>query len=380
VYLAGIAQVRAGQWPEALQSFELLRALYPDDAEVKDLLEQAHMRAALARIEPRRRPRPARPFNPRRLLVAAAVAALSVIAGYVAYEVWIGPVIVQELRLRQAAGLRSAAEDAVAAGDYAGARRALESLQAIFPEDAQTRETLRRVEQAETAASLYAEGQALMQAGGWEQAAQVFAELQALDAEYRDVAALLQLARESQALEGQFETAQAAMALGDWTAALAGFEAVQRASLTFRFEEVQAGLFDAHRNQAQSLLSHAGAGPEQVSRAIGHLSEALRLRPMHADVLRERRMAETFLAALQADDPDEAIDLLQAVYDERPDYAGQQAAQRLYESLLARAEAWLAAGDREAARADYQLAARLLVDDPSEAREKLAELVPETNP
>jgi tetratricopeptide (TPR) repeat protein len=170
------------------------------------------------------------------------------------------------------------------------------------------------------------------------------------------------------------------MARGDWTAALAGFEAVQRASLTFRFEEVQAGLFDAHRNQAQSLLSHAGAGPEQVSRAIGHLSEALRLRPMHADALRERRMAEAFLAALQADDPDEAIDLLQAVYDERPDYAGQQAAQRLYESLLARAEAWLAAGDREAARADYQLAARLSVDDPSEAREKLAELVPETNP
>ena len=74
------------------------------------------------------------------------------------------------------------------------------------------------------------------------------------------------------------------------------------------------------------------------------------------------------------------IDLLQTIYNEQPGYAGKGAAQLLYTSLLERADASLESGDEAAAAADYQVAAQLLVEDPSQAQEKLSELASEMTP
>ena len=94
----------------------------------------------------------------------------------------------------------------------------------------------------------------------------------------------------------------------------------------------------------------------------------------------ERRLAENYLVALGSEDQNEAIDLLQTIYDERPDYAGNQVAELLYSTLLKRAEIFLDSGDDAVAILDYQLAAQLLVDDVSEAQEMLTELTAETAP
>jgi outer membrane protein assembly factor BamD (BamD/ComL family) len=45
VYATGIAHMRAAQWQQAFQSFELLKDIYPEDPEVKELFRQAEMRA-----------------------------------------------------------------------------------------------------------------------------------------------------------------------------------------------------------------------------------------------------------------------------------------------------------------------------------------------
>jgi hypothetical protein len=99
-----------------------------------------------------------------------------------------------------------------------------------------------------------------------------------------------------------------------------------------------------------------------------------------AKALSERRLAESYLVALGSEDQDEVIDLLQTIYNERPDYAGNQVAQLLYSTLLKRAEVFLESGDEAVAMIDYQLAAQLLVDDVSEAQEMLTELTVETAP
>jgi len=378
-YLEGMAQIAAGQWQQAFKLLQLLQGIYPDNAEVKELLSNVQMRAALVAGQPRHSSRvEKRRLNRRRFIMSASIAMITAIAGYAVYEVWINPVVVQELRLRQITYLRNEADEAMAAGDYERARQSLQQLEAVLPGDPQTVEALRRIERVEKLSDLYDEAKALMAAGSWDQAIEVLTELERLDAHYRDLPQLLQVAQESQALDRQFQVAEEAFARGDWSTAIAQYEALHRANLTFRFDDVQARLFASHLKYGQILVEEAGTDPKQVTEALSHFSEALKLRPFDAEALNARRLAETYLAALSSADRDERINLLQTIYGERPDYAGKKAAQLLYTALLERADSFLKAGDKASAIADCRIAAGLLVDDPSAAQQMLAKLGSET--
>jgi outer membrane protein assembly factor BamD (BamD/ComL family) len=380
VYTTGMAHMRAAQWQQAFQSFGLLKDIYPDDPEVQELFRQAEMRAALAQVQPRPSSRLKKRLNPQRLIIGMAIVVILTAAAYAAWEVWVNPIIGEKMRLRQITNLRQAADEAISAGDYAQARQSLQKLQAMLPMDSETAEALNRVEQIDKLSTLYGDAKSLMEAGQWGEAIQVLTELQSIDAQYRDLPELLQIAQESQALDSQFQAAVEASAQGDWDTAIDRYEALRQTSLTFRFEQVQAGLFEAHIKQAQALLASAGTDPERVTQVTLHLAEALRLRPMDGTTLRERHLAETYLAALNSANQDQAIDLLQAIYQEQPDYAQQEAAELLYQTLLKRADSYLQAGDETAAVADYQTAARLAVDDPSKAQQKLNALSSAANP
>jgi tetratricopeptide (TPR) repeat protein len=379
VYAQGMAQMASGQWPQAFQALSLLQDIYPDEPEVKELLEQVRMRTTLTQFPPRQSSRTTKRLNIRLVMAGMLGMIVVAIAAYVVYEVWINPVIVRELRWRQITNLRHEADEALIAGDYAGARQSLQKLQAILPEDPQTIEAVRRLEQVDRASVLYNEAKALMATGNWDQAIETLTDLQSLDAEYRDLPQLLQAAQESQAMDKQFRAAEDAYNSGDWANAIAQYEAVREASLTFRFEDIQARLFESHLSYGQATLEEAGTDVEQVSQAISHFSVALKIRPVDANALNARRLAETYLVALNSQDQGEVIELLQMIYNEQPDYAGNQVAQLLYSTLLERAESLLDSGDEATAIADYQVAAQLAVKDVSEAQRMLAELTAETD-
>lgn len=376
-YRQAIAHMDAGQWQQALELFQVLQIVYPDNAEAKKLFSEAQMRATLARSQPRYISKETKRRNTRRFIVGTLVVIIITIAAYVAYEVWIDPLIIQELRVRQVTELRNKADEAIAAGDYAQARQTLQQIQEILPEDPETLEALQRIERVEKLSKLYDEAQALMAAGNWDQAIEVLTELESLDTQYRDLPQLLQVAQESLALDGQFQAAEEAFARGDWSTAIAQYEALQQTNLTFRFEDIQTRLFESQLKYGQTLLEEAGSDPDRVTEVLSHFSKALKLRPIDPDALKERRLAETYLAALNSEDQDEMIDLLQIIYSEQPDYAGQEAAELLYTTLLARASSYLAVGNEAEAIADYRVAAELLVEDSSEAQQKLAELTSE---
>jgi hypothetical protein len=270
--------------------------------------------------------------------------------------------------------LRTTADEAVARGDYTLARQSLEQLQLILPEDPETAGALQRMERLEQRAGLYDEASRQMAAGNWNEAITSLTELESLDAEYRDLPQLLALARQAQDLDRQFQAAEAALSNGDYLAAIAGYQALQQADFSFRFEDIQAGIFEAHLRYGQQLLAEAGSNPEPVTEALVHFDQALKLQPANAAALAERRLAESYLRALTSNNRDETIDHLQMIYQQDANYAGKTAVQLLYTRLSERAASLLAAGDKEAAIADYQLAARLKVADSTAAQAKLAEL------
>ncbi|MEW5958149.1 MAG: tetratricopeptide repeat protein [Chloroflexota bacterium] len=375
LYLAGMAQIDSHHWQNAVESFQTLQNIYPDNAEVKAVLKEVQMRATMAQVQPRHKSKAARRRTVRWFGAGLVTVIIIAIGAYGTYVAWIKPVILYEFQVRQVTRLRNEADAAMMAGDYARARQTLAQLQTILPEDPETLESLGRAEQAEKLAGLYGEAQALIAAGNWDQALEALTNLQSLDTQYRDLPQLLQIVKESQALDRQFQAAEAAFERGEWADAISQYEALQRADLTFKFDEIQARLFESQLLYGRAVLETAGTETELVTEALSHYAEALKLRPIDAEALNERRLAETYLAALNSEDQDETIKQLQKIYSEQPDYAGQASAQLLYTGLMARAESSLAAGNKEAAITDYQQAAQLLVEDPAEAQQKLAELI-----
>ncbi len=379
VYIEGMAHLNGGRWNQAFESFQLLQGVYPDNTELKDLIDQVHMRATMVRFQPKSSPRDTR-RSARRLILAIFILIITAAVIYVAYELWINPVFIQELRVRQITSLRNNADEAIAAGNYTQARQNLEELLSILPEDLDTIEALDRIARVERLSILYSEARGLMEAGNWDQAAEVLIELQGLDAQYRDLPQLLQVVQESQILDEQFQAAEEAFANEDWAAAISQYEALHEASLSFKFEEIQARLFDSHLRYGQILLEAAGNDPATVTKGLEQISAALKLKPIDDQALSERQLAENYLAAINSGERDEVIELLQAVYDRRPAYAGGAVAQLLYTRLIERADSALAAGDQAASIADYQLAVELPIEDISKAQERLAELTSENSP
>jgi tetratricopeptide (TPR) repeat protein len=383
LYTEGMAYISAGNWPEAFKSFQMLQAIYPGEAEVKELFDETQMRATLAQFQPKPTSRVAKRPNIRAWATVILVVVMLAAAAYVVYSFWAGPILTRELRLYQITGLRNEVDKAIAAGSYTQAREALQKLRAILPEDPQTLEMLRRVEQMEKSANLYGEAKALMAADKWDEAIDTLAQLQAIDPQYRDLPQLLQSAEVSREMDGKFRAAEEAFGRSDWPTAIAGYEALRQDDLTFKFDDIQSHLFESHLKYGQSLVGQGGADRQLVAQAISQFSEALKLRPVDSEALKERRLAETFLAALNAADRSEhseVIDLLQGIYGERPDYAGNEVVELLYRTLIERADSALKAGNKEAALADYKVAATLPVEDRSVAQEKLIRLTSETTP
>ncbi len=383
LYTEGMAQISAGHWPEAFKSFQVLQAIYPNEAEVKELFDETQMRAALAQFQPKHTSRVVKRPNIRAWATVALVAVVLAGAAYAIYSLWVAPIVSRELCLYQIAGLRSEVDKTIAAGDYTQAREALQKLQAILPEDPQTLEMLHQVERTEKMANLYGEAKALMAADKWDQAIDTLTQLQALDPQYRDLPQLLQNAQVSREMDGKFRVAEEAFGRSDWPTAIAGYEALRQDDLTFKFDAVQSHLFESYLKHGQLLVGQVGTDRQLVTQAISQFSEALKLRPVDSEVLEERRLAETFLAALAAADRNEhgeAIELLQGIYGERPDYAANEATELLYRTLLERADSFLKAGNEESALADFKVAAMLPVEDRSVAQEKLIKLTSETTP
>ena len=374
-YNEGMDYLDKGQWQKAVGAIETLRELYPENDDVRDLLADINMRATVAQAQSRKKSKGSTKRLVRGIGVGVLVLIVISIIGLAVYKLWIEPTFLHEYRIQQLTALRQNADEAIIAGRYSEARQTLEEMRTIVPEDADIDETLQRVEQLEKITDLYNTAQEYMAGEAWDKAIEALTELQSLDAQYRAQPELLATAQEDQTLAQQFQTAEADFANGDWMSALDTYKQLHETSLTFKFDTIQNRLFESHFNYAQELMATAHTDSDQVTAALEHFAEALTVRPFDEGALNERRLAESYASALNTDDHNQAIDLLQTIYAERPDYAGYNAAELLYTALLTRADAQLAAGEANIALDDYENAADLPVADPSEAQEKSAELI-----
>jgi len=138
---------------------------------------------------------------------------------------------------------------------------------------------------------------------------------------------------------------------------------VRRQSVRRTLEE---RLFWAYVNTADQKLAENPAGLETLDLALGYYKKALELRPEDQYVLLKRDLAELFVKGHEnflLNKWKEAIEALEYVYSNDPEFAVGTARQTLYESYIGRGDSQMASGRHEDALEDYRKAAVLVEGD-----------------
>jgi len=384
LYYQGLQASQIGDWQKAVQAYERLLQTHGDDPQAKSeltpLLEEARLRLSLdkqygAKVAKRTR----KPLPVGRILVWTAIVLLVIgmvylVANRPVAEPVAGETVDATATLQaQRAELVQQARTAVASGQYAQAIATLQDLVARFPNDDELRQLLAWANQRWQLANLYQQALDLLAQEDWEGAQAVLTEIQAQDPEYRDVAGLLEQARTNQSVEGLWLQAEEVYSQGEWQQAADLYDDIRTAYPSYRTNEITDRLYNCYLNLGLQAVESAEGQPEPMADAVTYFTKALAYRPGDPRAGAERRLAQTFLpaqAAFANENLDEAIRLLQSIYDVRFDYMRGSVAQMLYDALMARAVRHELNGDLYLALEDYAAAERLTGPDTSEAAQK----------
>lgn len=374
LYEQGMAHYQRRQWQAALDQFKLLKASQPNWPGLDALIDEVSWFLRLAEdAQPERGAAPAdiaaeeTPARSGRRSLSWLAAALLTAAALALVALWQGWIPGLSLgRNLEHEALYNRGQSSLAVGDYQGARAAFSELARLAPGRfaAAAQEGLERAARLEKLTLAYQAGATAIAAQDWETAEAQLQEALAIDPTYADASELLANARQQRQVSQLFTAGVAAYDLGQAAEAILQLERLADLDPAYQRDVVQGLLFVLYMNDGQALLTSAAPGPsaDVIRQAIGRFGKALALRPRNVQAAEESQLASQFLAAREAldrADLRQAERLLRALVQARPDYAGGQAVNLLYELLVRQAEEERAAGNLEAARTAYEQALAL---------------------
>lgn len=386
-YSEALRHFQSGNWHEAIEALMDLEGVYPDQPEVQSLLEQARLKAGLEedwgeRIKTRRVPVAARKIAVRVALVLLVIAAI-----FGAVNLYRRVYLPRKaLMTVQAQGveLREQAQQAQARGDYQLAKDSWSDLLQITPDDAEAKAGLAEAERQIQLVVDYEAAMTDLAGGDVESARARLLDIEARFPGYRDVARQLEGLDRSERPRELFAQAEQHYAAGRWQEAIKAYEALREENASYEKGVVEAHLFDSHLALGQSFVSEWPENDQAaVLQAQQSFRQALSLRPQEERATEEQDLTYVYVNALEfldAGDWQEGVALLRSIYEQRPDYMGGQATERLYRAYLSLGDSYLAAGDAEEAGIIYERAARLEMDDVSEALVRISGLIPGLTP
>jgi tetratricopeptide (TPR) repeat protein len=327
LYERSLLHLQEGRWQEAANGLEEVLRLRPDHADAAALLEEARLKASLEAEKPT--PRRALPRLPvRRILmivVPIAAVALVVLGVREAYGRWVQPAqAAQEENERRTAQLQ-AAYTLWAERDYLAAEDAFRAYLAEYPDTPEAEDVLARIEERMTLQATYAKVAPALASRDWPAARSLLTEIIARDARYRDAQELLIFVDEQEELDTWFDTAEQAFAEGAWLEAIAAYETLIGLDDEHQSDLVSEHLFESYLYQGRALVQDTSGEGEAVREALDWLGKALELQPQHQRALYEHALAKRYLQGrtlLARGELDAAVDELQWVYQQEPDYAG----------------------------------------------------------
>lgn len=379
LYEQGMAHYQRREWQEALDYFQQLKKVEPNWTGLDSLVDEASWFLQLESVEARPEQATAEESSdPGRgrsavrwaLPLAVGLAMMALLAWWQGWIPGIGNRLEREV-------LFNRGQASLAAGDYETANETFAELARLAPGDPAAEQGLERASRLEQLARDYQEAEAATAKEDWESAEAKLQAVLAIDATYDDAAGRLAFVRRQREASTLFDAGVAAYDADQSKEAVELLERLSEMDPEYQHDAVRELLFILYIRDGHTLLAMPDANADAIRQAIGRFGQALSLRPYNVQALEESRLASQYLEvnkALDRKDLPQAEALLGAIVQERPEYAGGQAAARYYDLLVRKGDDARASGDNEAATAAYQAALGWAVADSSGAIAGLAAL------
>lgn len=367
-YEAGMSHLQAGEWEEAIRSFEELASQHPDSALAQSALSEAQYKASLDTPSRRR----SRLWSTRWRPMLARVAFIAAFAGLVAGGArlavrQVGPALAQAQTEGQQAQLLTAGNAFRDAGDWDAANDSYNKLLTQAPGHEQALAGLEDVAARQELQKAYEEGVALQEAGDWDRALERLIAVSEIEPRYLDVGLRIAAIRRTLEMQNALASADDYYESGQTLEAISAYEQVIDLAGGDIDDAIADRLAELHIRAARALVDSDPLPADAVQEAIDHYRQALALRPRNAEATAELRLALLFVEGRALYNEEQwvaAAALLGALYDERPDeHWAKLIINMLYEAYVRSGDGYREAGDSEMAFYTYQKACELPAAD-----------------
>lgn len=383
-YRQALDHLQAGRWNDAIAGFEALLQDYPDDANLKQVLEGARLKASLdgtTRIRVRR-------WHISWRIVIFRVLAAGTILGVLAMGFWLVsqgvlPALFQARVARQQAQLLIQGKAYLTAEHLDRAEASFKALLAQVPESVEAQNGLADVHTQREILNLYLQAVAAQDRQDYTAALQALNELAIKSPSYRDINSRLATIIKRQQIETLFTEAEVAFNAGQNQEALDRYLQIRTLNATYQTNVVTERLFTTYVRMGRALVEKRPPAPDDIPLALDYFTEALVLKPRDLGTLQEKRLADLFnkgQIAYQDGRWHDATVPLRAVYDSRADYLGTIVVNMLYDAYIRSGDQYVQEDDIYRAYDDYLNASRLPVSDLTLANGRLAQILPRITP
>lgn len=385
LYQEGMIHFQSGAWDEAIRCFELLERTHPDDPLLQAALDEARFKISLdrsTRVRAKAWVLPHwLPVLGRLLLVAGIVAAG--ILGVRALLREVQPSLEAARIERQREALLDEAFTYLEAEDFNAAEELFQKVLVETPDNTDAQQALAYIEARRELEALYENGVSLQENGQLSEALDVFAEVNRRSPRYRDVTLRVETIQRQQGLEDLAFAADQSYKLGRTDEAIGLYEQLRAVNVRYETETVVNRLFELYMKKGRLLMTQDPPVLEDVPKALEFFTQALALKPRDSSALLEQKLARLFLEGQTYTYDrqwDAAVERLQEIYEQRPDYLGGIILNMLYEAYVRSGDQHRDAGDLHLAYEMYRKAEQLPVSDVAWARGRLAYVQPQLTP
>ena len=342
LYDEAMQKARDGDEAGAVAALRRLAELYPDEQFISDLLLRFQLRTTFSTDEhiavDHAQGAPA--LRTMVLLLLAVTACLVIVTAGIALYTrgYLDPILNSigvggEDPSAEVELLWNDLARRLAAGDLSGARKILELLCAGTPDDPRCEETRQKIDLLQACYDDYAGAADARKRGDWQGALDLAYQVSEACPNYALAQQLIREVQGTAALEDAWQEVQNLVQAEDWQSAISTLNWIREQNPAFRRAEVEELLYQIHLRLARELLAAAEGNLDLLRQAIGHLSEALSLRPTDRELIEERRLVVGYVAGAEAyarGDCVAAVVRWEPVYTTQPDYQGSRLQRDLF--------------------------------------------------
>lgn len=373
-----------GQWEKAIRLLEILKARYPGDARIVQMLQDAHFKAQLeakTQVKEKRWIIPWRAVLGRAAVIVTTLVVL--VAGFWMIRAQLMPMLANAQLQRQQVQLLNQAQAALAASDFDTAEQRFNALLALAPDHAEATAGLVEVARQRELSALYNEAVAADNAGRRDLALSMYSALQLRAPGYRDINSRILKIRHLQDLDALMEQALKLHQLGLDAEATNALMQIQAMDINFRRNEVADLLYSLNLRQGQRILEKTPPAPAEAPLARDFFNAALKQKPNAPEAITEARLVANFMRGKEIFDQQrwlEAVNLLRAVYTERPNYFGDTTASMLFVAYIGAGDIYFNSNDLINAYDMYSQACQLPLPETTSACIKASTVIPLLTP